>query len=205
MFLARPNIDIYLRHESSGESLEEECNGSGSSGKVRAESRTHGQETSEESNGSKEESDQIEGEHESREVVELVAMGEGSRKSLSGSEVATRVKGKCRHGFAAVCIEAICFTANLEESPSRRVASCTCAAGIGLKEVRLVEGRDVNDSREDDEECKQDACCEDNERCEREDGAWKSRQEPFDRQNVFMHIIHTCDGHYETRMAGLSR
>lgn len=81
-------------------------------------------------------------------------MGKGSWKSLSGSEVATRVEGKRRHGCAAVGIVAICFTANLEESPSRRVARCSCAGGIGLKEVRLVEGRDVNYSREDDEECK---------------------------------------------------
>lgn len=160
-----------IRHERSGQSLEEQGNEAGRAGKVRAKSGAHGKKTSEECDDGEEKGDQVEGEHETREVIVVVGADEASRDTSIGSKVAGRVEGKSRHRCTAVSIMSVNNTTDSEKGPSRRVASTSDSGGVGLKEVGQVEGSDICDTRKDHKERKQDACGQDDEGCEPDNGA----------------------------------
>ena len=132
-----------LRHESGSEGLEEGSNGDSEAGEVRAKAGAESKDTSEECNGSEEESDQVESEHETREVVVVVGSNEGFRNALGAAKVSWGVERTSRDGRTAVCIEAILFTAEVEEGPAQGIANSRSACCVDLDEICLVEGSRV--------------------------------------------------------------
>lgn len=141
MFVTRDDQIVIdnLRHKSGSEGLEESSNGNSQAREVRAETSAESEDTSEESDGSEEESDQVESEHKTREVVVVVGSNEGLRYALGAAEVSWGVERTSRDGVTAVCIEAILFTAEVEESPAQRVLSSRGSCCVDLNEVCLVE------------------------------------------------------------------
>lgn len=132
-----------LRHKSGSESLEEGSDGDGETREVRAKTSAEGKDTSEQGQGSEEESDQVESEHEARQVVVMVSSDECSRNALSAAKVLRGVERQSRDGRTAVCVEAILNTADVEEGPTRGVARSGSACRVDLNEVGLVEGSGV--------------------------------------------------------------
>ena len=121
-----------LRHESGSEGLEEGSNGDSEARKVGAETGAESEDTSEEGDGSEEESDQVESEHETREVVVVVSSNEGLGNTFGAAEVSWGVERTSRDGVTAVCVEAILFTAEVEEGPAQWVLSSRSSRFIDL-------------------------------------------------------------------------
>lgn len=128
-----------LRHERGSKGLEEDSDGDSEAREVRAKTGAESKETSEQGNGSEEEGDQVESEHETRQVVVVVSSDESSRNALSAAKVLRRVERQGRDGSTAVCVKAILNTANVEESPARGVARSGSSCRVDLNEVCLVE------------------------------------------------------------------
>lgn len=152
-----------LRHESGSEGLEEGSNGDSKTREVGAETGAESEDASEESDGSEEESDQVESEHETREVVVVVGSNEGLRYTLITAKVSWGVERTSRDGGTAVCVEAILFTAEVEESPAQRVLSSRGSCCVDLDEICLVEGSAVCNARENDEELEKKSCAQEDE------------------------------------------
>ena len=148
----RQPLIFNLRHQSSGKSLEEQSHTGSDARKVRAKTGAHGEETSEQSDDGEEEGDEVKGKHEPREVIVFVSADESGRKTIGGTEVTRGVEWQSRHRWSAIAVEAIHSTANLKESPSRRVARSGCARGCSLEEIGEVERSDVYDAGQNDEE-----------------------------------------------------
>ena len=149
-----------LRHESGSEGLEEGSNGNSEAGEVGTETSAESEDASEESDGSEEESDQVESEHETREVVVVVGSNEGLRNSLVTAKVSWGVERTSRNGRTAVCVEAILFTAEVEEGPAQGVLSSRSSCCVDLDEVCLVERSRVCNARENDEELEEKSCAQ---------------------------------------------
>lgn len=73
----------------------------------------------------------------------MVSSNERLGNTLVATEVSWGVEGKSGNGRTAVCVEAILFTANVEEGPARGVAGSRCSCSVDLEEVCLVEGSGV--------------------------------------------------------------
>jgi hypothetical protein len=153
-----------LRHESGSEGLEERGNGDSEAREVGTETSAESEDTSKEGDGSEEESDQVESEHETRQVVVVVSSNEGLRNALGAAKVSWGVERTSRDGVTAVCVEAILFTAEVEESPAQWVAgrgrSICC---VDLDEVCLVERSRVGHARQDDKELEEKSCAQEDE------------------------------------------
>jgi hypothetical protein len=153
-----------VRHERCSESLEEERNGGIETGEVCAETEAQGQSAGEESDNSEEQGDQVEGEHESAQVPELVGADELRGDVVLSAEVARRVEGERSTGAATECVLAVLFAAERKECPARRVAELVAAGNAvcrGLEEVGVSDWAGVDDAREDHEELEDNAAGKD--------------------------------------------
>jgi hypothetical protein len=153
-----------IRHERSGESLEEERNGGVETGEVCAETEAQGQSAGEEGDNGEEQGDQVEGEHESAQVPELVGANELRGDVVLSAEVARRVKGQRSAGAATECVLAILFAAERKECPARRVAELVASGNAvcrSLEEVGVSDWAGVDDAGEDHEELEDNAAGKD--------------------------------------------
>jgi len=144
-----------IRHQGSSKSLEEKRNGSVEAGKVGTKTEAKSKSAGEEGDDGEEQGDQVEGEHESAQVPELVGADELFGDVVLGAEVARRVERQGSLSATAECILAVLFAAEGEESPARRVVDLGTtgdAVGGGLEEVGVSDRAGVDDSRENDEE-----------------------------------------------------
>ena len=128
-----------LRHERGSEGLEEDSNGDSKAREVRAKTSAESKETSEQGQGGEEEGDQVESEHETRQVVVVVSSNECSRNALSAAKVLWGVERQGWDRSTAVCVKAILNTANVEEGPARGVARSGSSCRVDLNEVCPVE------------------------------------------------------------------
>jgi len=103
--------------------------------------------------------DQVEGEHEPREVEVHVGPDELLRHAVGGAKVAGRVERQRRNDVSAVGVEAGAgvAAADGEEGPSRGVARVVDASRRGLQEVELVQRRGVDGAGQDGEELHYDS------------------------------------------------
>lgn len=133
-----------LRHESSSQSLEKQSDEGRHRGDVATETANKGKKTSNEGDGAEEQCNQVESEHEPREIVVLLRAKELLRDASLGAKVARRIEWKRRLGRTTVGIETILSAADGEKGPSRRVERARDAAGRCLQEVEFVQGRAVH-------------------------------------------------------------
>ena len=169
-------MDNNLREQGGCQSLEEQSNGDGEAGQVAPEARAQRQKTGEQRADGEEEGDQVEGEHEPREVEVHVCPDELLRHAVGGAKVARRVKRQRRDDGSAVRVEARAgiAAADGEEGPAGGVAGAGDAGDTGgFEEVELVYGRAGYGAGEDGEELEEDAAGEDDEGDCGEDGAWE--------------------------------
>lgn len=161
-----------VRQERGSKRLEEESNSDGQARQVTAQTRAQSQQTSEQRASSEEQRNQVEGEHEPREVKVHVCPDKLLRHALGGAKVARRVEGQRGHNGAAVRVVARggVAAADGEEGPSRGVARVADAVCGGLQEVELVDGGGVDGAGEDGEELHYDASGDEEERAQGEDG-----------------------------------
>lgn len=83
----------------------------------------------------------------------MVGANEASRETIGRSKVTWRVEWASSHGWAAVAIEAVDYTADFEISPSCGIASGTSSGCSGFEEVCLVEGCHIYNAGQEHEEC----------------------------------------------------
>lgn len=163
-----------VRHESSGQSLEEERDGGVQAGQVRAETRAQCEQAREQSDDGEEKRNQVEGEHESAQVVVVASTDERLGNTLGGAKVARWVKRQRCLRVAAVGVVAILHTAKGEEGPSCWVPRGSIDVVRGrLEEVHVVERARIGGAGENDEELEQDASSKDDQGGNGEDRAWE--------------------------------
>lgn len=168
-----------IRHECSGQSLEEESDGGGHASEVCAQTRAESEKAEQERDDGEEEGDQVEGKHESAQKVVPISADELLRDAGVCIEVllAGRVEWERRMDWSAITIVAANNAAEGEESPARRVGDmsvcATCyAIGGGLEEVDLIQWGALHGAGQDDEELEDDAAGEEDEGDNGENGSY---------------------------------
>jgi hypothetical protein len=143
-----------LRHEGSSKSLEEQSNRRSHRRDISTKTADERKQTRQERNGAEEQRNEVEREHEAREVVVLVRADELLRDALLGAKVPYRIKWQSWDDVSAVGVVAgrWVYAADGEEGPSRGVARVGDAVGGCLQEVESVQGRAIDSTGQDGEE-----------------------------------------------------
>jgi hypothetical protein len=141
------------RHKRSGQCLEEQGEGGQKTTKVAAKTRAKSQHASKQGADRKEQGDQFEGEHESRQVEVLARSQESLWHTCRRVEVAMRwwIERKGRM-YSTAIILSIDHRAKIPECPSMIAPKSWDACGIDLKEVERVQRTVIRGASEDDEE-----------------------------------------------------
>jgi hypothetical protein len=162
-----------LRHQRSSECLEEESDGSHQRGKVSSKTAAESQKTGDEGHGSEEEGDQVEREHEARQVEVLVRANKLLRNTFLCAKVPRRVEGQRWDGRPAVRIvpRRRVDPADRKEGPSRRVSRVGNAVRGRFEEVEFVQRSAVDAASEDVQELEEQSAGDEDERTQCEDGS----------------------------------
>jgi hypothetical protein len=168
---------VDIRHQSSCQRLEEECNRGGHRGNVSTKTAHKGKETSEKSNGTKNKRNQVEGEHESRQIVVLVSTNELLGDTVLGSKVTGRIERKCWNDSAAIRIVSCRWVRSTDgkEGPSGWVARTGNSTSRSLQEIEAVEGCAVDSASEDGKELEQDTSSDEDQRYNRKDWTFDTK------------------------------
>jgi hypothetical protein len=146
--------ELNLRHESDGQSEEEEGDGRDEGGNGSAQTAAAGEEAGKEGQGLEEEGDDEEDPAEAPHVVVVEGRGVAAvgtverRRDVGGASIPSLAKRRCGARAAAVVVVP---TAEVEVGPLGLGAGASDARRVGPEEVGLVEGRNVGDAGQNDE------------------------------------------------------